>query len=97
EILAWQLIEALAQHGEDKDDRNLPYLLWHGMATRWGETPSSPDLLPTARISRLDGVSPHRDRLDRAFAIARQTKLTQLVDWIYWYAATLEGEALNRV
>ena len=35
ENFAWPLIEALAQHGEDKDDRNIPYLLWHGMATRW--------------------------------------------------------------
>ncbi|HMJ89608.1 MAG TPA: PVC-type heme-binding CxxCH protein [Candidatus Acidoferrum sp.] len=32
---AWRLIEGLSQRGEDKDDRNLPYLLWHGVATRW--------------------------------------------------------------
>jgi putative membrane-bound dehydrogenase-like protein len=28
----WQIIEALAQHGEDRDDRNIPYLLWQGLA-----------------------------------------------------------------
>jgi len=31
---AWKLIEALAQHGEDRDDRNLPWLLWQGLAQR---------------------------------------------------------------
>lgn len=30
--LAWRLGEALAQRGEDATDRNLPCLLWHGLA-----------------------------------------------------------------
>ena len=34
EAPAWELIEALAQHGEDVADRNLPLLLWHGLAQR---------------------------------------------------------------
>lgn len=34
EDTAWPLIEALAQHGEDRDDRNLPLLLWDGLAQR---------------------------------------------------------------
>jgi putative membrane-bound dehydrogenase-like protein len=34
--------------------------------------------------------------VDRAFAIARDSRLPQLTEWIYWYAATLEGDALNR-
>ena len=29
---AWPLIEALAQHAEDRDDRNLPLLLWQGLS-----------------------------------------------------------------
>jgi putative heme-binding domain-containing protein len=29
---AWQVIETLAQHGEDRDDRNIPYLIWQGLA-----------------------------------------------------------------
>jgi DNA-binding GntR family transcriptional regulator len=33
--------------------------------------------------------------IPRAFAIARDTGLPQLADSIYWYAAALEGEALN--
>ena len=74
--LAWQLSEALAQRAEDKDDRNVPYLLWHGLASRWARSPAG--------------------NLDRALAIARETKLPQLTEWIYWYAATLEGEGLNR-
>jgi putative heme-binding domain-containing protein len=74
--VAWELIEALAQHGEDKDDRNIPFLLWHGMATRWNRSSSK--------------------NLDRAFDIARSTKLPQLAEWIYWLAATLEGKSLDR-
>src|SRR5204863_180932 len=31
---AWELIDALAAHGEDRDDRNLPFLLWDGLAQR---------------------------------------------------------------
>jgi putative membrane-bound dehydrogenase-like protein len=74
---AWTLIDALAQHGEDKDDRNIPYLLWHSMASQWSRNPLA--------------------SLDKAFAIAQQTKLPQLTDWIYWFAATQDGDALNRV
>jgi len=73
---AWQIIERLAQHGEDADDRNIPYLLWHGMATRW----------------QLEPVK----HLDRALAIAAQTKLPVLAEWIHWRAAAFEGEPLNR-
>ncbi|HWN97253.1 MAG TPA: hypothetical protein VNT99_19635, partial [Methylomirabilota bacterium] len=28
----WQIAEALVQHTEDANDRNLPFLLWHGLA-----------------------------------------------------------------
>jgi putative membrane-bound dehydrogenase-like protein len=31
---AWTLIGTLSQHGEDSEDRNLPLLLWHGLAQR---------------------------------------------------------------
>ena len=72
EQTAWALIDALAQHGEDRDDRNLPLLLWQGLAMR----------MPAQR--------------DRAFEIAKSTPIPQLADSIYWYAATLEGDALNR-
>lgn len=34
EAAAWPIIEALANHGEDRDDRNLPLLLWDGLAQR---------------------------------------------------------------
>lgn len=73
EKTAWQLIEALAQHGEDIEDRNLPLLLWDGLAQRMTQ------------------------RLDFAFNVAAQAKIPQLSDYIYWYAATIKGEALNRV
>jgi putative heme-binding domain-containing protein len=74
---AWPLIEALAQHGEDKDDRNIPPLLWHGLATQWSSHPAK--------------------ALDRALAVAERTQLPQLAEWIQWFTATQEGEALNGV
>ncbi|MBI3418426.1 MAG: dehydrogenase [Verrucomicrobia bacterium] len=73
EETAWNLITALAQHTEDRDDRNLPLLLWHGLAQRMPKN------------------------IERAFTIAESTPLTQLANNIYWYAATFEGEPLNRV
>lgn len=91
ENFAWPLLEALAQHAEDKDDRNIPYLLWHSLATRWGESPLEPKLK-----SGLDGVTP-RQKLDRALKLARESKLPQLSDWVHWFAATQGGEALDRV
>lgn len=70
---AWDLLEALAGRAEDREDRNIPFLLWQSLAPR----------MPR--------------QLDRAFTLAERTSLRSLADWIYWYAATLEGEALNRV
>jgi putative membrane-bound dehydrogenase-like protein len=29
---AWDILEALAAHGEDLEDRNIPFLLWQGLA-----------------------------------------------------------------
>jgi len=72
EDTAWELVEALSQHAEDRADRNLPLLLWYGLAQR----------MPT--------------QLDRAFAIAERNQLPQLADYIHWFAATLEGDGLNR-
>jgi len=69
---AWNIAEALAQHGEDREDRNIPKLLWQGIAPR------------------IPG------NLDRAFKLAETTLLPSLRDWIYWYAATLEGSGLER-
>jgi putative membrane-bound dehydrogenase-like protein len=31
---AWQIIDALARHSEDREDRNLPNLIWTGLAQR---------------------------------------------------------------
>ena len=76
EDLAWLLIEALARHGEDKDDRIIPCLLWQSIATQWMRDPAK--------------------SLDRALGLAQGTPLPQLADWIHWFAATREGESLNR-
>jgi len=70
---AWQLIESLMFRGEDRDDRNLPPLIWHGLAPR------------------MPG------RIGLAFHLASRTPMSQLRDWVYWYAATLEGDALEHV
>jgi putative heme-binding domain-containing protein len=34
EAAAWALIDALAQHTEDREDRNIPGMLWFGLAQR---------------------------------------------------------------
>lgn len=34
EETAWKILEALSQHGEDQEDRNIPYLLWQSLAQR---------------------------------------------------------------
>ena len=57
EPLAWPLLTSLAQRGEDKDDRNIPYLLWQSLATAWSRS-REPELalkraLLVARISKL--------------------------------------------
>ena len=72
EQTAWPVINALAQHGEDAGDRNLPLLLWQGLAARMPKN------------------------FDAAWSLAGRTKILQLADYIEWYAATLEGEPLNR-
>lgn len=72
ETTAWSLAESLSRHGEDAEDRNLPGLLWDGIATLLPKNP------------------------ERALKLATASPLTQLADWIHWYAASQEGVALNR-
>jgi len=44
------------------------------------------------------GVAPLMSRdADRGFQLAAAARMPVLADWTYWYAATLEGDALNRV
>ncbi|HEY0552467.1 MAG TPA: PVC-type heme-binding CxxCH protein, partial [Verrucomicrobiae bacterium] len=95
--LSWQIIEALARHGEDKDDRNLPYLIWHSMAAQWSRF-----------HPQRNGMAYTQRDTTRALAIAETTAMPALADWIYWFAATydlertltmlkgLEGEKLHR-
>jgi putative membrane-bound dehydrogenase-like protein len=51
---AWTIAASLASHGEDADDRNIPMLLWDGLAQRM---PSLPDrafaIAATTRLPRL--------------------------------------------
>jgi putative membrane-bound dehydrogenase-like protein len=96
---AWELIEILAQREEDRDDRNLPLLLWHGLAQRMvagGNVMTGRETVIPSRRPSTGGYGP-TSRLDRALAIAGRTKMPQLADYIYWYAATLEGSGLDRV
>ncbi len=77
---AWSLVEMLASHGEDREDRNLPLMTWYALAP-----------LMTGEAGRPPAI----ETLERAFRLARETRLPQLADFIHWYAATLEGDALN--
>jgi putative membrane-bound dehydrogenase-like protein len=81
---AWPLIEALADHAEDVNDRNLPLLLWAGLAQRMSSATDA---------YRAEA---RRRALERAFAVAENSLLPQLGDYVTWYAASLEGEGLNR-
>jgi putative heme-binding domain-containing protein len=55
---AWTLVEALAAHGEDREDRNIPWLLWHGLAQRM------PGNLPRAlQIARQTALPPLADSI----------------------------------
>ena len=75
ETTAWNLIRALARHAEDRDDRNLPLLIWYGLAQR---------------LAKHSGLS-------NALAVAESTRLPQLADFIYWYAATSANAPLDRI
>ena len=46
----WKLAAALAQRGEDKADRNLPLLLWHGLAPLMAKTPDKAFYLATRTV-----------------------------------------------
>ena len=70
--VSWNIAASLARRADDANDRNIPYLLWHGLAA----------LTPL--------------NLNGAFTLAEESRIAQLTEWIYWYAATLEGYALNR-
>ena len=51
---AWPILEALAQHGEERDDRNIPFLLWHSLAPRVAEDlPRGFALLEKSRLPQL--------------------------------------------
>jgi putative membrane-bound dehydrogenase-like protein len=107
EALAWPVVEALAQRPQIKDDRNLPDLLWDGLAPLMsgeGHPPlgaaynalADPSGEPRGGVSNQT-APPALPDIDRAFALAQSTRIAQVADWIYWYAATLEGDPLNRV
>ena len=77
----WEVASALAMHGEDKDDRFLPKMIWFGLADafarRWaavgtGEPPAAP---PLALMPFL-------------IDLAAKTPLPSLADSIRWFAAT---------
>ncbi len=70
---AWPLLEALNTHAEDREDRNIPMLIWDALAPRM------------------------QSDLQRTFALAQHTAFPQLADWIYWYAGTFGGAALDAV
>lgn len=54
EAAAWRLAEALSRHEEDRDDRNLPYLLWQGLAERMpGDVPRALALAEAAAMPPL--------------------------------------------
>jgi putative membrane-bound dehydrogenase-like protein len=82
---AWAIAERLASHGEDVEDRNIPRLLWHGIAPRvpqnldrafaLAETTRIPALADWIhwRAATLDG-----DAVNRAVAALESLDQTEL-------------------
>jgi putative heme-binding domain-containing protein len=78
---AWPLIEQLAQ------------VTYRGRG--WYDEDRADPNLPFLLWQGIAQRMPNN--LDHAFKIAESTRIPQLADWIYWYAATFEGDPLNRV
>ena len=53
----WPIAEALAQHGEDKDDHNIPKMLWFGLEPLVPENPSR--ALELAKASEIPMLTEH--------------------------------------
>jgi len=85
--MAWELIAALAQHGEDSTDRNLPFLLWYGLAQRM------PEQLDNAfRVAERSKVPALEDWIYWYAATFEGTGLNRVVASL----AESEGETLRR-
>lgn len=93
EVAAWRMIEALAGRKEDAEDRNLPSLIWQGLALQMAGAGVG---LGGRSGGELSGDSMASSRLERAFRIAERTPIEKVSDSIYWYAASLGGEGLER-
>jgi hypothetical protein len=50
--IAWDIATELAKHAEDRDDRNIPYLLWHGLAPMISGNVDRASLLQRSRACR---------------------------------------------
>lgn len=86
EKAAWAVIEKLAAHGEDRTDRNLPYLLWQGMAftmTKLADPLAANPARPPASV-------------EPALRVAATTQIPQLAEYVYWYLAGFGGDPLDR-
>jgi putative membrane-bound dehydrogenase-like protein len=55
--VAWELAQSLVQHGEDREDRNLTKLLWHGIAPRVSTSGGSGLALSLAQQTLLPSLA----------------------------------------
>ncbi|MCC7374346.1 MAG: hypothetical protein IT581_06805 [Verrucomicrobiales bacterium] len=85
--IAWQILEALAQHSEDREDRNLPFLLWHSLATRFQEAPD--------RAFAIAQSTPMPQLADWIYWYAA-TQEGSIADKAIATVESLDGDALRR-
>ncbi len=84
---AWDLIEGLASRHEDREDRNLPLLLWHGLGPRMEKNP--------ARAMDLAAITPIPQLADWIYWYAATLKAISLNQVIILIGKTT-GETQRR-
>lgn len=89
---AFEIGSALAMHGEDKEDRFLPKMIWFGLADAVGRTSfqlvdGSAGLQPAATPSAgSKPAQPATSNILVLLALADRTPMPSLADSIRWYA-----------
>ncbi len=91
-LTALNVARALVLHREDSNDRNIPKLLFQSIAQRMPETGGIPtdSLDPKARAFI---VKTPVNWLD----LVKTSKISQLSNWLLWYAATQDGTGVASI
>jgi putative membrane-bound dehydrogenase-like protein len=92
EQTAWELIEALAQQPKDRDDRNIPGMIWFGLAQRMKGDTATAALDRALAIAQTTPIPQLADSIYWYAAIASGDGLNRVISGL----SGLQGEALQR-